>query len=108
VISLQNAEVAVPKNDSKSAAYEIRTKSAKSGGLETNGRTEREFRVTAGVSKCRGFRAKPVVIGLLRTLESQQRMFCADRLAEGVQLGSNHRLENIGGICRQTIRNFGR
>jgi hypothetical protein len=41
VISLQSAEVTVPKNDSKSVAYEIRTKSAKSGGLETNGPRER-------------------------------------------------------------------
>jgi hypothetical protein len=40
-ISLQSAEVAAPKKDSKSVAYEIRTKSAKSGGLETNGRRER-------------------------------------------------------------------
>jgi hypothetical protein len=40
-ISLQSAEVAIPKSDLKSAAYEIRTKSAKSGALETNGRRER-------------------------------------------------------------------
>src|SRR5262245_59935238 len=30
-----------PKNDSISIAYEFRTKSGKSGGLETNGRRER-------------------------------------------------------------------
>jgi hypothetical protein len=40
-ISLQSAEVAAPKNDSKSVAYEFRTKSAKSGALETNGPRER-------------------------------------------------------------------
>ncbi len=40
-ISLQSAEVAVPKSDSKSVAYENRTKSAKCGGLETNGPRER-------------------------------------------------------------------
>lgn len=40
-ISVQNAEVAALKSDSKSVAYENRTKSAKCGGLETNGRRER-------------------------------------------------------------------
>ena len=50
---------------------------------------EREFRVAAGVSKCGGFRAKPVVIGLLCALATRRRMLVADRLAEGVRLGSN-------------------
>jgi hypothetical protein len=76
-ISLQSAEVAIPKSDLKSAAYEIRTKSAKSGALETNGRRAREFRVTAGVSKCGGFRAKPVVIGLLCGLATRRGMLVA-------------------------------
>jgi hypothetical protein len=39
-IFLQSAEVAVWKSDSKSVAYEFRTKSAQSGGLETNGRRD--------------------------------------------------------------------
>jgi hypothetical protein len=39
-ISLQSAEVDVAKSDSKSVAYEFRTKSAQSGGLENNGRRE--------------------------------------------------------------------
>ena len=47
-ISLQSAEVAVPKSESISTAYEFRTKSAKSGGLETNGRRERIL----GLSRC--------------------------------------------------------
>ena len=38
---LQSAEVTVTKSDSKSVAYEFRTKAAQSGGLETNGRRER-------------------------------------------------------------------
>src|SRR2546423_640670 len=42
-ISLQSAEFAVLKSGSKSAAYEIRTKSAKSRGLETNGPGEINF-----------------------------------------------------------------
>jgi hypothetical protein len=40
-ISLQSAEVSVMKSGSKSIAYENRTKSAKCGGLETNGPRER-------------------------------------------------------------------
>ena len=40
VISLQSAELTAAKSDSKSVAYEFRTKSAQSGGLETNGRGE--------------------------------------------------------------------
>jgi hypothetical protein len=40
-MSLQSAEVATTKSDSKSVAYEFRTKSAKSGALETNRRRER-------------------------------------------------------------------
>ena len=39
-ISVQSAEVGVAKSDSKSDAYEFRTKSAQSGGLETNGPRE--------------------------------------------------------------------
>jgi hypothetical protein len=44
---------------------------------------EREFRVTAGLSKCGGFRAKPVVIGLLCGLARQRRKLGVDVLAEG-------------------------
>ena len=40
-IFLQSAEVGVTKSDSKSVAYKNRTKSAKCGGLETNGPRER-------------------------------------------------------------------
>jgi hypothetical protein len=40
-VILQSAEVGVTKRDSKSVAYENRTKSAKCGGLETNGPRER-------------------------------------------------------------------
>src|SRR5438093_13048511 len=40
-MSAQSAEVCVTKSDSKSVTYEFRTKTAQSGGLETNGRRER-------------------------------------------------------------------
>ena len=71
-ISLQSAEVAYPKNDSKSAAYEIRTKSAQSGGLETNGReraisssqpARRSAEVFARSPRLLGFHARSKVGG---------------------------------------------
>ena len=40
-IFLQSAEVGATKSDSKSSVYENRTKTAKCGGLETNGARER-------------------------------------------------------------------
>jgi hypothetical protein len=49
-ISLQSAELAVVKNGSKSVAYEFRTKSAKCGGLETNGRRETISGLSRGVA----------------------------------------------------------
>ena len=60
-IILQSAEVGIAKSDSKSAAYENRTKSAQSGGLETNGPREGISGLT-GSTQCGGFRAKPAVI----------------------------------------------
>ena len=43
---------------------------------------ERQFRVSAGAPQSGGFRAKPVVIGLLCALRSQRRMLVAEGLAE--------------------------
>jgi hypothetical protein len=40
-MSLQSAEISATKEGSKSDAYENRTKTAKCGGLETNGPIER-------------------------------------------------------------------
>jgi hypothetical protein len=48
VLSPQSAEVGAPNRDSKSVAYENCTKSAKCGGLETNGPRER----ISGVGRC--------------------------------------------------------
>ena len=61
-ILLQSAEVDVTKRDSKSVTYENRTKSAKCGGLETNGPRER-ISVLTGSTQCGGLRAKVMVIG---------------------------------------------
>ena len=71
-ISLQSAEVAVPKSDSISIAYEFRTKSAKSGGLETNGRRERISGLSRGVAVRRFSREGPWLLG-----------FCARSKASG-------------------------
>ena len=88
-ISLQSAEVAVPKSESISTAYEFRTKSAKSGGLETNGRRERILGPQPVPRSAEVFTRRPAIIRLLRTLESQRRMFGVDVLAEGEDLPTN-------------------
>ena len=77
-----------PKSDSKSVAYEFRTKSAQSGGLETNGPRERIsgfggcLTVRRSLGKARGYWTS------LRARKSQ-RMLDAEGLAEGEELGSN-------------------
>ena len=88
-ISLQSAEVGVSKNDLKSVAYEIRTKSAKSGGLETNGPRERISGLRQAPPQCGGFHAKARRYWAFGDAESQRRKLVADRLAEGERLGSN-------------------
>lgn len=87
-ISPQSAEVDVRKRDSKSVAYEIRTKSAESGGSETNGRRERisglSQHVAVGrfVREARGYWASCAP-------ESPQRVLVAEELAEGEDLPTN-------------------
>ena len=49
-IILQSAEVGIAKNGSISATYEMRTKSAKCGGLEINGPRERVSGLTPGIA----------------------------------------------------------
>ena len=84
----ENAEAGSKKNDPISGAYENRTESAQSGGLETDGPRER-ISSPGRWSQCGGFHAKPVVIGLLCALNTPQRMLVAGGLAEGEELGSN-------------------
>ena len=70
-VSCESVGIELTKSDSKSVAYEFRTKSAQSGGLETNGPRER----ISGFGGClavRRFDAKPVVIGLLCALASRR------------------------------------
>jgi hypothetical protein len=77
------------KSGSKSAAYEFRTKSAQSGGLETKGRRERNsglsrpIAVRRFVRETRGYWASCA-------LESPQRMFSANGLAEGEECDQQH------------------
>jgi hypothetical protein len=73
-ISCESAEVWLAKSDSKSDAYEFRTKSAQSGGLETNGPREREFATSTALSQWGGLAGRPLVIGDLSALKSQRRI----------------------------------
>ncbi len=63
---LRSAELAITKNESKSTAYENRTKFPKSGGLERNG--PRDECVRGAASNRRSYRDKFVVTISLRTL----------------------------------------
>ena len=86
-IILQSAEVGVAKRDSKSAAYENRTKSAQSGGLETNGPRER-ISGPSGHAQCGGLCAKPLLLALFAR-QNRRRMLVAEGLAEGRRLAAN-------------------
>ena len=68
------------KNILGSIAYEVRTKSAKSGGLEKNGRRE-EFRVSTGASQSGGLRTRVGVTADFCALASRRRMLVAVGLA---------------------------
>jgi hypothetical protein len=87
-ISLQGAEAGATESNSKSAAYENRTKSAKCGGLETNGRRERILSLDRHVAVRRSARNARGYWASIR-LKSRQRMLLAQGLAEGEELGSN-------------------
>ncbi len=63
-IFLQSAEVAVTKNDSKSGAYEFRTKSAQSEALERNGRGEAILGVVSTGAVLRFSRESPLSLVL--------------------------------------------
>jgi hypothetical protein len=76
-LSLQSAEVAGPKNESKSTCYENRTKFPQSGGLERNGPRER-ISGSDRVSGCGGFRATPAFIGVSMALKTGRRKFLTE------------------------------
>ncbi len=80
-ISLQSAELAYPKNDSKSAAYEIRTKSAQSGGLETN-RSRESISALRQPVAVRRFSCEVPDYWASMPAQSRRRMFVAEGLAE--------------------------
>ena len=87
-ISCESAEVRLLKSGLKSAAHEFRTKSAQSGGLETNGRRDgisclsRRAAVRRFVREARGNWASMRARRL-------RRMFAALGLAEGEELETN-------------------
>lgn len=80
-IILQSTEVGITKKDSKSVAYENRTKSAKCGGLETNGPRER----ISTPDRCRAVRRfvrEACGYWRFRRAKTQRRMLVAEELAE--------------------------
>jgi hypothetical protein len=87
-VSLQSAEVVIPKSDSKSVAYEFRTKSAQSGGLETNGRRETDLGLGQRVAM-RSFAREAGGYWRFQRAKTERRMLGAEGLAEGEELGSN-------------------
>src|SRR5215204_6468103 len=80
-ISLQSAEVGVTKRDSKSIAYENRTKTAKCGGLETNGPRERISPFNT-LSAVRRFSHEPLGYWRFHCAKTRRRLFVAGELAE--------------------------
>jgi len=87
---LQSAEVGISKTDSKSDAYENRTKSTQSEGLERNGPREREnLGLRRGQRSAEHWARMPAVIGNLSAPKNGRRTLASDGLAEGVRLGSN-------------------
>jgi hypothetical protein len=82
--SFEGAEIRLTKNDSISTAYEFRTKSAQSGGLEKNGWREGIAGTSRSVAVWRFAREDPYLLGDFCGLASEMRMLAADGLAEGV------------------------
>ncbi len=101
---LQSAEVGVPKNESKSAVYENRTKSVESEGLERNGprerisASERVIAVRRFVREARGY-------WRVHRAKSRQRKLFAEGLAVGGELTPNLlRVPQRGGAYCSALR----
>ena len=84
-IILQSAAVSVAKNESISATYENRTKTAKCGGLETNGPRER-ISGPDGCAAVRRFVREARGYWQFQRAKTQRRMLVSEGLAEGVIL----------------------
>ena len=76
------------KNDSKSAAYENRTKFPQSGGLETNGPRER-ISGSDGVNAVRRFSREARGYWRFQRRKIQRRILVTEGLAERQELGTN-------------------
>ena len=79
----KSTEISLTKSVLISAAYGIRTKSAKSRGLEKGGRRERIFGLRRGARSAELCARRPVFIGIFPP-STRQRIFGAVRLAERV------------------------
>lgn len=88
-IILQSAQVAFRENGSNSDPYENRTKSAKSGGLETNGPRERIPAADGGQRGAEVWARIPAVIADFSALKTGRRKLAPDGLAEGEILCAN-------------------
>jgi hypothetical protein len=97
-IILQSAEVGVAKSDSKSVAYENRTKSAKCGGLETNGPREGNSSPD-GLTAVRRFRANDRRYWRFQPGKIQRRKLLAEGLAQGEELYSNVLSQDFEAFC---------
>ena len=80
----KSAQVSRVRVRGKTIVYENRTKSAQSGGLETNGPRERISDLSRRVAVRRFSREARGYWASIRALGSQQRMLVAEGLAEGV------------------------
>ena len=85
----KSTEIWLPKIGILSATYEFRTKSAKSRGLEKDGRRERILALGGEYRSAEVCARRPVFIGDCLALASSQRTFGAVRLAERDEPGSN-------------------
>ena len=65
---------------------------------------ERELQFAVGVSQCGGLYENLVVIGFLRELGIQRRMFDTVGLAEGVRLGSKSGIEKLSEFGSEKFR----
>ena len=84
----ESAKVGISKNGSKSTAYENRTKSAKCGGLETNGPRER-IPASDRVSAVRRFSRKAHGYWASVHAHKAAENVVAEGLAEGEELPAN-------------------
>jgi hypothetical protein len=107
-IILQSAEVRLSKSESISITYENRTKSAKCGGLETNGARER-ISGPDGLNAVRRFPREARGYWRFQRDKSLRRKLVAKGLAErkGFELPVCFRLTSGNPVSSHHVLNFG-